>query len=474
MTRIILLFLLAALVTMSCTEKVFVDIENPRLTFSDDTIHFDTVFTSLGTVTKELRVINPYNNWLKIQRIYLGGGSESPFRINIDGEPASDVSNLQLAPGDSIFIFVDVVIDPVGDNNPVAVTDSIMLITGNSLQIVNLLAWGQDIHLLSGENVTTTTWGNDKPWVVYNSVLVDTGEVLTIEAGARVLFHRGSTMYVAGTLVVSGEYGNKVYFGSDRTEDYYSEIPGQWNGIYFINVSRDNIIDNAVVENGVSGIHLGNLGSVDDPPGLVITNSVVRNMTVSGLSSLGGDISAVNCEVSHCGFYNLFLVMGGRYDFTHCTISNLWEYSVRTTPSVLITDFYDYNGTRYTGNLQSASFSNSVLYGNLQSEITILPDQAGELLNCSFDFSLVKIDTGDPLWNNYELGTALVNIEPGFIGFNNLDFRPDTLSSLTGAADPAVSLVYPADLRGFDRFLDVGPDIGAYERQPGEKSDKYK
>jgi len=468
-SRFVLPLTFYCLAAVSCSERIFVEENSPSLTFSDDTIHFDTVFTSIGTITKEFRVYNQYNRWLKIDRIFLGGGTSSPFRLNIDGEPTIDVSGVELAPGDSIFIFVDVIIDPLGEDNPVAILDSVVFIAGNSLQSVNLLAWGQDIHLVSGEITGTTTWGNDKPWVIYNSVTVDTGEILTVEAGARVLFHRGSTMYVAGTLLVRGEYENSVLFSSDRTEEEYNEIPGQWEGINFINSSYGNTIDNAVIKNAVSGIHLGNIDSFDEPPDLVISNSVIRNMTVSGISSLGANISANNCEISHCGFFNLFLAMGGSYSFAHCTVAGTWEYSARTTPSVLISDYYDYNTIRYKGELLSAHFINSVIYGTGEGEIAILPQLDSEVLNCSFGYSLITIDEGNSYWDNYDLSTDLVNGDPQFIGFSDLDFRPDTLSVLTGTADRSVSLIYPSDLRGFNRFMDEGPDIGAYERQPGEK-----
>jgi len=469
MTRILILIILSGLITMSCTEKLFIEIENPVLGFSDDTIHFDTVFTTIGSTTREFRIYNNYNKWLKIDRITLGGGTGSPFRLNIDGDPSAEVSDIEVAPGDSIFIFVDVIIDPTGEDNPVAILDSIVFFTGNNIQAVNLLAWGQDIHLVSGEIVGTSTWTNDKPWVIYNSVLVDTGEVLTVEAGTRVLFHRRSTMYVAGTLLVNGEYDSKVLFSSDRIEEYYSEIPGQWQGIYFLNISHGNIINNALVLNAQSGVHLGNIDSSGQHPDLVISNSVIRNMTASGLSSIGATISAFNCDISRCGFYNLFLTMGGNYNFTHCSVAGTWDYSARTTPAVLISDFYYFDDVVYTGLLETAEFRNSVIYGTSQGEIFIIPLLEGEVLNCSFDYSLITVDPGTGYWDDYDLSTSLVNADPGFIGFGDLDLRPDTLSLLTGAADRSVSVLFPYDIRGFDRLLDDGPDIGAYERQPGEK-----
>jgi hypothetical protein len=473
MNRFAVIVSIISLIALSCSERVFLEEGDISLVFSEDTIRFDTVFTMAGSTTRELRVINPHNSWITIDRITVGGAADSPFRINVDGMP-DGAENINIAPGDSIFIFIDLIADPLGEEMPVFLADSVVFNTGGNLSRVILEAWGQDIRLVSDEIVGTTLWGSGKPWVIRNSVFVDTGEVLTVEAGAKVLFHRGATMYVAGTLIVNGEYDNRVIFSGDRTESAYSDIPGQWNGIIFLNGSSSNYINNAVIKNGTSAIQLGNLFSVDTPPDLTITNSIIRHMTVGGISSLGGSVNAVNCDIGHCGFYALYFAMGGNYSVTHCTIANLWEYSTRVTPSVLISDYYDYNGTRFTGTLEEASFVNSVVAGTMRSEIVILPSAGETELQCLFTGSWLDIDTADPMWSSYDLSGVLTGENPLFIDFEGFDFRPDTLSPLIDAALTDTALLWPTDIRGMERLNDSGPDIGAYERQPGESDEKSK
>jgi hypothetical protein len=46
-----------------------------------------------------------------------------------------------------------------------------------------------------------------------------------------------------------------------------------------------------------------------------------------------------------------------------------------------------------------------------------------------------------------------------------MNFELDTLSPAKDVAKVAISKLYPFDLKGRDRFLDKGPDIGAMERQ---------
>lgn len=464
---------LLALLIGACSERVFMDEESVVLRFSRDTISFDTVFTAAGTVTRELRVINPGNRWIRFDKIALGGEGGSPFRINIDGMPGV-AGNIEVAPGDSIFIFIDLFVDPQGEELPVYLIDSVTFEAGNRRKSVILEAWGQDIHLVNNEIIKTGIWSAGKPWVIPNSVVIDTGEVLTVEAGARLLFHRDATMYVAGRLIVNGEYSNKVLFSSDRTEPFYRDIPGQWNGIVFLNGSDSNYINNAVIKNGVSAIQLGNLSAADDPPDLTISNTLIRHMTVAGISSLGGKVKALNCDIGHCGFHALYFALGGDYSFTHCTIANRWEYSSRFTPSVLISDYYDYGNIRFEGTLTGATFVNSVIAGTLRNEILFLPSDGAINLPSTISDSWINIDRSDPMWSGYDLSGVLTGNDPLFVDFSGYDFRPDTLSPLIDAAGRAAALLYPVDIRGVNRFADSGPDIGAYERQPGENNEKKK
>ncbi|MCK4746933.1 MAG: hypothetical protein KAT15_07860, partial [Bacteroidales bacterium] len=45
-----------------------------RLGFSTDTVYFDTIFTSIGSTTKKLRIYNNYDQPLEISSIDLAGG----------------------------------------------------------------------------------------------------------------------------------------------------------------------------------------------------------------------------------------------------------------------------------------------------------------------------------------------------------------------------------------------------------------
>ncbi len=467
MNKLYVFFIVIVICLLSCEEKRYFHGDDAMIVFSHDTIYFDTVFTSIGTTTRELRVINPYKSWLLIDRIQLAGGDNSHFRLNVDGVPSKSLYNVEIAPSDSIFIFVDAIIDPNNQDNPVLINDSIEFEINGNIQDVNLIAWGQDINLVRSATIETETWTEGKPYVIYNSMMVDSGHILTITEGAEILFHRGSVMVVAGCLVVEGVIENPVVFATDRIEDIYSDVPGQWQGIYFLHGSKGNIINNAVIMNAVSGIHAGSLGTAETAPDLELHNLIIAHMSVSGLSSLEASITAENIVIAHCGYYCAFLASGGNYSFIHCTLANQWNYSNRMSPSLYISDFYKHGEEIFTGELIKASFCNSVITGRNSSEIYIESSDE-ELLNVEFVNCLVRNEN----FQGYDYVNCLLNDDPSFFSWEDYDFRPDTLSPLINNGLPYYAEMVPFDVRGNSRLEDSSPDIGAYEKQPGENAKK--
>lgn len=460
---VILLFII--LIPLSCEREP--SSVNLKLRFSADTIYFDTVFTTIGSTTRELRVRNPENTRIYIDHIYLSGGEESPFRLNIDGEPAFEKRDIDLGAGDSIFIFVDVIIDPTSADSPVAVTDSIIFVTGDNIQKVQLLAWGQDIILIKEKLIQSETWSGLKPYVIYDNVMVDTSETLVIEEGTRVLFHRNGSLTLAGNLVVNGSDGSPVIFAGDRPEKMYEDIPGQWKGICFLSISKGNYLNHAIIRNAINGIRMGEGGDVNEIPDLKLFSSNISHSAVSGLTAINGYIEAANCIFSHSGSYCVYIAAGGDYTFTHCTIYNRWDYGFRLSASLYVYEKPAVNGGR-TSQL-NFNLNNSVVYGDIISEVEIVPLVKGYTGNYYFDHCLLKLDTiNSAFWDSDEFPGALINMNPVFIDVGTLDLRPDTLSPLIDNGNPAFLSIYPFDIRGVSRSQDGKPDIGAYERVPGE------
>ena len=105
---ITVVILMLGVFASGCGKVQFSDDPSLQLEFSADTILFDTVFTTIGSVTLPLKVYNRNTEALRIDEIELAGGSDSPFRVNIDGEVGPSVSDWPILAEDSLWIFLEV------------------------------------------------------------------------------------------------------------------------------------------------------------------------------------------------------------------------------------------------------------------------------------------------------------------------------------------------------------------------------
>ena len=456
-----ILFLFLAAACLACDP-----LANPvsgRITFSADTVSFDTVFSGIGSATLEFRVVNLEKEPVLIDQIWLGGGDDSPFSLNINGSPAETAEDLVLASGDSIFVFVIVTIDPTGDDNPVAVVDSVNFLSGSYSGKVILEAWGQDIWLVSEDILSDVTWSEGKPYVISGSLSVDTLATLTLDPGARVYFHHDAGLTVAGSLQASGTADKRVLFATDRLEEVYRDVPGRWKGISFLDCSHDNQMSFTEVRNAIVAVTLK--GTAASMPDLSMNGVGLMHNTVASLVARNAEVFAVNSVFAHSGFSTLSLTEGGSYDFIHCTMVNRWDYGFRSEPVM-------YVGPG-TGVLPEVSVVNSVICGTLESEIDISATPSEVAAAFYADSSMIKIDTANSDWYSTSLFRDVITAgDVLFIDESAFDFRPDTLSPLVDAAGRSEMAIWPYDIRNKPRPTGVGPDIGAYERQPGEKSEE--
>jgi hypothetical protein len=456
--RQLILSLLIAAVLLGCDPLV-----NPvsgPVSFSADTVSFDTVFSAVGSVTMEFRAINRGSDPLLIDRIYLGGGTGSPFRLNINGVPAVSSDKITLAHGDSLFVFVDVTIDPANEVNPVAILDSVVFESGSYASRVILEAWGQDIWLLGDEVTGTATWTEGKPYVISGSLLVDTTATLVMGPGTRVFFHHKASMTVAGTLITMGDVVKPVVFASDRLEQEYKDVPGYWKGITFLDCSRNNVLESTVIRNAVISVRLS--GSETKKPDILLGKVSLMHNSVASLVANQAQLLAVNSLFAHSGFSTVSLTEGGSYDFIHCTMANRWEYSFRSEPVMFI--------GKGEGVLPEVTVVNTAITGTLNNELFIdaVPSEVpGKFLA---DSSLIKVDTTRSEWYVNGLFKKVQTTPlPLYIDESAYDYRPDTLSPLLDNAGRTEAISWPLDIRNMPRPTGTGPDIGAFERQPGEK-----
>lgn len=125
--------LLALGLNTGCRKDVLTTDSGAKLRFSVDTLTFDTVFTTIASTTLPLKIFNDNKNKIKVSSIELGSGASSKFRINVDGIPG-DAYEVEIEGKDSLYIFVEVTVDPNNANNPLIFIDSLNFLTNGNKQ----------------------------------------------------------------------------------------------------------------------------------------------------------------------------------------------------------------------------------------------------------------------------------------------------------------------------------------------------
>ena len=157
-----------------------------RLSFSTDTLAFDTIFSTIGSTTRQFMIYNKNSEPLSIESIMLASGEATGFRMNVDGRKGSSFNNVGILANDSMYVFVEVTVDPNGGNQPLLIQDSVLFTVNGIRQSVLLEAYGQDVNLYKG-GVTITKDSiltANRPYLIYDSLVIAKGVSLNIEKGA--------------------------------------------------------------------------------------------------------------------------------------------------------------------------------------------------------------------------------------------------------------------------------------------------
>lgn len=479
------LLLLVILLFTFCRKDAISTDPSDKLTFSTDTLSFDTVFTTLGSTTKSFLLYNKQNQRLSISSIRLAGGNASPFRMNVDGISGKEINDLEIWANDSLYVFVEVTINPNDVNTPFVVEDSIFFETNGNLQKVNLVAWGQNAHFFgpgtpNGYLVASTgdtTWTNDKPYVVFDGVIIDSLKQLSIDPGCRVYMHNGAIMYVKGSLKVNGGTDSTqiVTFTGTRLEDYYDGIPGQWGGIYLLSASYDNEVKGALIKNALFGIRVDSV-AVNNRPNLIIGNSTIRDVFDSGIIGLSTGIVGYNCLIYNCGRHNLQFEYGGQYTFVQSTFANYSNAIINhRDPIIRIGNYFpDENNTLNIFPYTQSNFTNCIIYGTEKEEVLLDDGVDGGDPNFVTNFTRCLLKTerqaDNPIFTDCLLNPAFQDTL--FVNTFERDFRPNDDSPCINAGlsnyqlDLGFTIIsLNTDLLGNTRSDDAW-DIGCYEYQP--------
>jgi hypothetical protein len=465
--------IVSLVIIYACEREVLFRGKGPGIRFSTEMILFDTVFTSIGKSTKTFRIYNPHNEDVAISVIQLAGGKRSNFHISVDGYPDDNLRDVNIPGLDSLMVFVEVSIDPVGSDLPFLVSDSILFFSNNQMQCVKLMAYAQDVVLLRKEWLKTQTLTRDKPYLIYDYIVVDSLHTLTIEAGARLHFHRNASMLVLGTLKANGTRENPIIFEDDRLEEAYNDVPGQWGYLQFFPSSKNSSLSYVYIRNGTIGIMADSVSMTSDVP-LKITNCRIEHISSIGLLAETSHIEVVNTLFGDCGSHSVALTVGGKYRFYQTTIANGYNWDFRSAPALFMNNYFvDVNKKVQIVPVKQAVFGNCIIYGKNNNEIELdfkVPEGSSltEVADFYFDHCLVKVDSTFKFFSDRFFNKPLVNLNPAFRDWSRFDYRLDTLSAAKDAGKSILALEWPADVLGNNRLADKAPDLGIFERMEGK------
>ncbi len=490
-----------------------------RLEFDTDSVLFDTVFTTVRTVTKRLWVYNRNSGAVRTD-IALAGTQNATYSLIIDGDAGPGKSNVLIRGRDSLQVLVRAVL---GDNGTASrpkeflVTDQLNFLTNGNAQDVKLVAYGQNAYFHRADIIrTNTVWATDKPHVIINSpytqgnntfpvgVAVLEPFTLTIPAGARVYCHNGATMQINGTLLINPIFNtlagdtvkasnrNLVRFQGDRLESGFADVPGQWGGIFFTASSKNNVVRYCDIKNANFGLEIVNTDLRQVLPDLTVSNTTIRNISGAnpafvsagglpgGLVNVAGILTATNCLLTNCGEYAV-LGLGGETTLNFCTVANYFSgQAQRQTPSVFFSNAISTSAGPATRVPLNVKVLNSIIWGNAGVVDELLFENSDDYYPTGASGGTAQVRNSVIRSREYagnadapdKPGLAraaygnFLNQDPNFFrspenGIGALDFSPKSPSpALRGSL---VGSLLRTDLRNLPRA--TNPEIGALKQR---------
>ena len=473
----------------ACFKEEFITESGAVVEFSTDTLTFDTVFTTVGSATRSFRIINPHNLPIKIARIELDLGENSIFRFNVDGitYPNGIAENIEVWAKDSIWIFVEVTVNPDQPItiSPFVINEKLTFTTNGQSQQVDLEAWGQNANYIPNNtfngqiailscDLNEVVWDDPKPYVIYGLLLIDSC-TLRIPEGTNIYIHGGiarndfgiyddGILWVLqnGKLIAEGTLENPVTIQGDRLEESFREQEGQWSGVRIGAGSQGNRLTHTIIKNSIVGVRVDSAGSME------ISNCQIYNTASSGIIGIHANITTQNTLLHSNNGIGVLLRYGGKYKFDYVTVANYGNSS----ESLYMDNFFCYNEDCSVGNIfrLDATLTNCIFTGSNTDEISMADASSpGDLFqwDVSFRNCIVRVDElldDNQFPNFFDFCKNCIRNDDFedtlFESIDKNDYHLDTLSIAEQGARIIGNLQF--DLEGRERDPTM-PDIGCYE-----------
>lgn len=464
--RYLIIFIISIFAAVGCIEDDFSTSPSDQPFFSVDTLDLGIVFTNEPTPTHRFLVHNPHSKALSISDIRISGSDASCFRMNVDGISGESFENVEIRPNDSIFVFIEATL-PETDGDTTHVEANINFITNGVANSVLLSATGVNVIRHRGTTITNDTrFTAQKPYIVFDSLVVAPDATLSIEPSANIYFHDKAMLIVRGSLCAEGSVEAPITMAGDRTGNVVTDISfdimsRQWTGVFFTSTSSENRLINTVIKNTSQALTIAGNPNADysEIPQLYMLNCRLRNSGDLVLEAYHSAIEAYGCEFAEAANGLIFL-QGGSHNFVNCTFANNYLFAAIGGAAIQMahlsadqaTGIDDGSGLPYL----KAKFDNCIVYG-IGNDIS-----HGDLTGTDVFFrrTLLKSNGTDDdnfiecIWGEDPL---YYTVREDYI----FDYRLRPESPAIGTANPDF-IPTAAMLDGYGMNRGSAPDLGAY------------
>lgn len=458
----------------SCEDDVEYGVgDSSTIVFSVDTVNFDTVLSEVGSSTQRFKVFNKNDKAVRFSQVRLASGGESGFQVNVDGESGAFFHDVSIYDKDSIFVFVKFEPKKQNNNLPVEVKDSLIFTLENGIEkSVIFYALVQDAIVLKGVVVEDKmVLEGEKPYIVYDSLVVSLGALLEINNGVSLYFHNKADLRVHGRILCNGVKDAPIVFRGMRTDKIlpylpYDRLDGQWGGVHFYPESFENELHFTDIHGGRFGITCDN--SILDATKLYMTNSSIHNVAADALAMKYCSGVFVNCEFSNAKG-NCVTLLGGDSQFLHCTMAQFYPWDASRGSALYFCNVL--NDTIYP--LERADFINCLITGISDDEVYgSRIDNNDAAFNCNFINCVVNTNIDDESSKEYFTNCTSENENNETYKSTNFrcidtdnyvyDFRLDSLSVARKVGSAGYYEYAPNDKDGNPRPVN-NPDVGCYQ-----------
>ncbi|MGN0220594.1 MAG: right-handed parallel beta-helix repeat-containing protein [Prevotella sp.] len=356
--KLCFLSLLLFTITGCISDETFSTDSSKRLTFTSDTISFDTLFSTIASSTKQTMIYNYSGENLRISTVRLQKGNQTGYRVNVSGSyldnnTGSIIKDLEIRNGDSIRVFMEMTPKHNGALEPVKVEDNVIFTLESGIQqnlALRAQVWDAEIHESQLVISQDTVIRNSVPILLQKGLRVDSNVTLRIEAPSQLFFHSNTGLDVYGTLVIAGNQNDEVVLRGDRTDKMfpylpYDRISGQWKGIRFYSSSNHNEITHADIHATEDAIICDSASSFSmDTENLTVRYSKIHNCKGYGLKSHMNNILIADTEISNAQ-NDCVAIYGGLATIVHCTIAQFYPFTAERGVALRFQNFdkeYDY------------------------------------------------------------------------------------------------------------------------------------